>query len=419
MLRRSILALALFATSACAQAACNLFWDVDALADTQVENISLYDRSGRGTLQIPTSRLRSLVRVKEHLDAVAKTRSSLWICDGADINAWAASIDGRRLVIFPIGMLHFLNWDEEMISAVMGHEIGHLAARHSYQARMAASVKAVQAALAKPKDAAGRGGLTAVGLDNEQARALIKALFFKFSRNDELEADQLGIKYLAQAGRNPEAAIRVHLTAFNKFGAGGGGYLDSHPSWPERISRLRDYVSHNQVAKDAIASARQRTANDDTFRGYADRLLQDRKWSALSTHAEMWLAFMPGSSLAWHFRGLALQGGRRQPALVRQSFQRAVEFAPDSQASRLELCVALYAEGRKLDSVNCARGLDAPESKAEFRARTFGDTLYTAGPEPFSSVVVVSGGTGSRYVTNDREGLKRRGLAVRDQLLSD
>lgn len=134
--------------------------------------------------------------------------------------------------------------NEAQLASVIGHEIGHVAARH---------------AVNQMKDAAIAGGVaTAAGLDRNKAVAIgvDLALNRPNSRRDEFQADDLGLKMLTSAGYAPSA-----MPAFmTKLIRGGGGsvptFLSTHPATQDRVARLNQAISgRNATVGDGLDSA--------------------------------------------------------------------------------------------------------------------------------------------------------------------
>lgn len=122
------------------------------------------------------------------------------ILDSADINAFA--LPGGYIYITR-GLLAYLNSEAE-VAAVLGHEIGHVTARHAVQQYSAAQMANIGAALAS---------IFVPGMGNQAAGTLMNlagtAILRGYSREHELQADHLGAVYMAQTGYNPEAMLDV------------------------------------------------------------------------------------------------------------------------------------------------------------------------------------------------------------------
>lgn len=159
------------------------------------------------------------------------------VVDSKDVNAWC--MPGGKVVVYT-GLLP-VTQDEQSLAIVMGHEIAHAIARHGNQ-RMSQSM-VVQ----------GVGTVLSTALS--QKPAMTQQLFaqaygvttnlgiLKYSRNQESEADKMGLIFAAMAGYNPEVAI----TFWQRMASMSGGQkppeiLSTHPSDATRIKDLRAYM---------------------------------------------------------------------------------------------------------------------------------------------------------------------------------
>ncbi len=133
--------------------------------------------------------------------AIKSHRSNLifrfTILDSNEINAFA--LPGGYIYITR-GLLAYLS-NEAELAAVLGHEIGHVTARHAVRQQSAAAATGLLAAvLASQADFSGAGNLL-----NTVGTALIRG----YGRDNELESDRLGAEYLAKSGYDPLAMIEV------------------------------------------------------------------------------------------------------------------------------------------------------------------------------------------------------------------
>lgn len=151
------------------------------------------------------------------------------------INAFA--LPGGKVGVYT-GLLALAKSDDEL-AIVMGHEIGHVTARHGAK-RMTQGMIAAGLGLAlelgtqgkKSHDAALVGyGLAAGGT------------MLMFSRDDESDADYIGIRYAAKAGYNPMAAI-TFWQKMDKESKGGKlpEFLSTHPANETRIGQLQGWM---------------------------------------------------------------------------------------------------------------------------------------------------------------------------------
>lgn len=154
----------------------------------------------------------------------------LTLLDSATVNAFA--LPGGYLYVTR-GLLALAN-DESEVAAVVAHEIGHVTMRHAIareqEVRTAALIDRV---------------LTDVLSDPSAAQMAVLAngvSLAQFNQNQELEADELGVRTIGRAGYDPFAAARF-LDTMSRFHAlealpsdsDGPSFLSSHPSTPARV----------------------------------------------------------------------------------------------------------------------------------------------------------------------------------------
>jgi len=71
-------------------------------------------------------------------------------------------------------------------------------------------------------------------------------LQLKYSRSDELEADQYGLKYMSQTGYDPSAMLEVMRILKEASGTrGGSDILATHPNPDARIEQIQEYLKQN------------------------------------------------------------------------------------------------------------------------------------------------------------------------------
>ena len=150
-----------------------------------------------------------------------------------DDTANAFALPGGKVGIHT-GMLDAVENDAQL-AAVIGHEIAHVTARHSAErmSRQALTQAGVGLAGAAVDSATGA---------QLMAQAAQLGLILPFSRNQESEADKVGMRYMAIAGYDPRAAVQV----WQKFAAKGGArqpeFLSTHPLPSSRVKELQAYL---------------------------------------------------------------------------------------------------------------------------------------------------------------------------------
>ena len=154
-----------------------------------------------------------------------------------DVNAWA--MPGGKMAVYT-GLIERLNVTDDELAAVMGHEIAHALREHARERianQMTSSAVSTVGSIALEI-------FTGVRIDPQLAGSVVgAALVLPNSRQNEQEADIIGVELMARAGYDPHAA----LSLWQKMGqiAGGGGtpeFLSTHPSGETRLRELQAYV---------------------------------------------------------------------------------------------------------------------------------------------------------------------------------
>lgn len=140
-------------------------------------------------------------------------------------------------ITFYTGLIEQLNLSDDEIAAIMGHEIAHALREHGRerlsQAMAQSAIASIAMALAGPYG-------SAVSAANQAAQYV---LVLPNSRQNESEADAIGLELAARAGYNPRAAISV-WQKMNKVTEGKGTFefLSTHPSGDTRIEQLTELM---------------------------------------------------------------------------------------------------------------------------------------------------------------------------------
>jgi predicted Zn-dependent protease len=164
-------------------------------------------------------------------------------------NAWA--IPGHTAM--NRGLLQYLE-NEAQFAFVMGHEMGHVAARHSAARQSRATLGGAGVGiLGVAAEAAGLG--TVGGLAVGAAGAGTQLLLLSYDRGQELQADQLGALYMARAGYDSREAARSHEVLnraidghLANLGQRRGEpsamsqILSTHPRHEQRVAELETYI---------------------------------------------------------------------------------------------------------------------------------------------------------------------------------
>lgn len=179
-------------------------------------------------------------RLISHVD-VFRADASKWkwevnVEKNDQLNAYC--MPGGKIMVYS-GLIEKINATDDELGAVIGHEIAHALREHGRERMSQAYVQqfglqALAALLSNSTSAA-------VGNASMQAAGLGSQLFFALpnSREQEREADKIGLELAARAGYNPDAAVSL----WQKMEAQGGSkppeFLSTHPASANRITELR------------------------------------------------------------------------------------------------------------------------------------------------------------------------------------
>ncbi len=255
-----LLAAVLLATAACAtnpvtgKSQMSLLSEAEELAIGQQQDVEI--RREMGVYDDPA--LQAYVtEIGQELARGSHRPNLPWtftIIDSPAINAFA--LPGGYIYITR-GILAYLD-DESELAGVLGHEIGHVTARHAAQAY----TRQAQASI----------GLTVLSIFvpgvqpfTELGASGLGVLFLKNDRNAELEADRLGVEYESAAGWDPSGVPRF-LSTLARVDAlsedGVPNWLSTHPDPASRVGKAEPVAG-----KFAAATAAKRNRDD-----YLDRI---------------------------------------------------------------------------------------------------------------------------------------------------
>eukprot|EP01089_Gocevia_fonbrunei_P002817 TRINITY_DN12703_c0_g1_i1.p2 TRINITY_DN12703_c0_g1~~TRINITY_DN12703_c0_g1_i1.p2 ORF type:complete len:249 (-),score=3.92 TRINITY_DN12703_c0_g1_i1:89-835(-) len=135
------------------------------------------------------------------------------------------------------GLLALVRNDDQL-AAVIGHEVGHVVAKHA--AERYSSSAATSLVLSGVQSAAGDYGRAAGAIGGLGAQL---GVLLPFSRNHELEADRLGVDYLQRAGYRPSEAVALWRIMAQQRQGSTPEFASTHPSDANRIAALEQYIA--------------------------------------------------------------------------------------------------------------------------------------------------------------------------------
>ncbi|HXV23646.1 MAG TPA: M48 family metalloprotease [Alphaproteobacteria bacterium] len=175
------------------------------------------------------------------------------ILDTPQVNAFA--LPGGYIYITR-GLLALASNEAEVVS-VLAHEIGHVTARHSAQRQGQATIAGLGAALA--------GILTGSSAVAQLGQAAATGYIQSYSRDQELQADTLGVRYMTRANYDPQAAVSFlkKLQADTRMRAKAAGrdpdeaeqisWTSSHPRTADRVEQAIENAGVTQVSNPIVA----------------------------------------------------------------------------------------------------------------------------------------------------------------------
>jgi predicted Zn-dependent protease len=260
---------------------------------------------------------------------------------------------------------------EDQLAGVLGHEIGHVTARHSanrYSAAVGTSVGLAGASILADIFL-GRG---AGSLIQQTGGAAAQSFLAGYSRSQELESDALGVRYLSRIGYDPDAMASFLdkmgqesslLAKLRNESPRGFSYLDTHPPTGERVEKA------TALARASGAAAKQPSREDFARRidglVYGDSAEQGFRRGRTFAHPKLGFTFdVPAGYFMLNFPDKLLAQGDGRSAVVFDVSPQRYQGSPDRYLTEV------WAPKLRLQGVHRIRvnGLDAATGYAQARS---------------------------------------------------
>ena len=313
-------------------------------------------------------------------------RSSLqWhftVLDSPEVNAFA--LPGGYVYVTR-GILAYMD-SEADLAGVIGHEIGHVTARHAAQraTRQQDAGLGVLAATVLGIGLEGMGVKGAAQAANQVSQGVAAGFVASYSRDQELQADQLGAEYLSRSRFDPRNMIDVIglLKDQERFAAdsareagkpapSGGSWLASHPSNDQRLQQIRQVAATYQGPYDDEGRARFLKAIDGiTFGDSREQgvvrgrqffheplglaLTAPAGWH-IQNGADAVLVMSPGDDAALIMRALPADAGKTHEEILRKVFKPTQGRSERHQLNGLE---ATHFTGQTRDAKGQAQAIE-------------------------------------------------------------
>jgi predicted Zn-dependent protease len=217
-------------------------WRVREMALAPTSNVTLYGPGEKVLLVMNKQTVQRLLLAHFRITRSAGIQAELFIVEGEEPNAFVGVLEGRRMIAINIAMVRLIGDNVDEFAALLGHEAAHWAKGHvdSSQAR-ASTIQGIGTLVGV---GLGMAGVPAAGIITGLGADLIQA---SYSRDNEREADALGIDYMLAAGFDPQGALRLQEKMLKLPGARKVPFLSSHPSGEERVENLKKLIDAKQA----------------------------------------------------------------------------------------------------------------------------------------------------------------------------
>lgn len=212
-------------------------------AEVAVMGITAFDQQKKETAVSKDAKATAYVHcvAGQLLRAMGQTPGE-WevvLFDSKQVNAFA--LPGRKIGVYT-GLLPVAN-NQHMLAAVVGHEIGHVIAKHSNE-RLSTQFATQQ----------GMAVLQSLGGEMTENKQLLYGalglgaqygLILPYGRKQESEADIIGLELMAKAGFDPQQSVLLWQNMAKASGGQPPEFLSTHPS---NQTRIRDLQAHMPAA---------------------------------------------------------------------------------------------------------------------------------------------------------------------------
>lgn len=263
-------------------------------------------------------------------------------------NAWA--LPAGKIAINR-GLLLKLE-DEAQLAAVLGHEIVHAAARHG--AQQMRNQQFIQLGMA---------GLGIALQDNDYRNIVIGGAALgaqltsaKYGRGNELESDEHGMKYMAKAGYDLQAAVELQEIFLNLSQQGASSWIEglfaSHPPSQERIEKNRahaaKFASNGKRGKEAYQAAtayiREKAPAYD-LASQATKAFAEKQLSQAQALVQQALTIEPEEAQFYSLKGSILQA-QGEPTQAVSAHNQAITLNPHQFSYLLARGETLLEQGK-------------------------------------------------------------------------
>jgi predicted Zn-dependent protease len=283
--------------------------------------------------------------------------------------------------------------NEAELAFVMGHEVAHVAARHARKREQASGWTALGAALL--------GAITGSSTIGNIAGTGAQLYALGYSRDQEREADTLGVRYLARAGYDPgasdeilaalEAQTRLETRLAGQEQKAGANWLSTHPATADRVAQVRREAAALSAKGAPVATNRDAFLNAIDGMVYGDDPAQGIIDGRSFRHGAIGIAFEAPPGFALQNTPSAVLGRKPQAGSFRFSGGAAPGLDLAGYSAKVWQAAGAAPAEVKPTRIN---GLEAgiSQTRVSNRNGTVDATLavYRWGPDSYYHVMMIA-----------------------------
>lgn len=248
------------------------YWDLDTvLSHAKREGGVTLVSEGQSPATFRLDYVEKLDEIRQRMSSQSGVYPKVLISDASEVNAYATTVSGQPITVYTLGLLRRIGYDYDALAAVVAHEFAHLSLSHGSSRQTTTALLDILGTLALIAIDSRYGGAAynpyrgAYQTGLNLGATVLKA---SYTRDQELEADATGVRWMIAAGFPLEGAIRLHRDLIPS----GSSFLSTHPSSNRRIEQIAEAgrttgtPSHTQTASIEYQSeARVNKSRDNTF----------------------------------------------------------------------------------------------------------------------------------------------------------
>lgn len=193
----------------------------------------------------PNVSARNLAQVSHRMNDVVPVRYTLALSKQPEINAYATRENGLTLVVFTDGFMKTFGADPDVLATTLGHELAHHKLGHTDPSRQKNRAFGQEVA----SQVLGTIASYFVPFSGLLVGPAVKTASLSFNRDDERDADMLGMTWALQAGYSPCGSYRLSKK-LNDMGEGSAlTFLSTHPGNSERMDSTEQFVTEQGLKR--------------------------------------------------------------------------------------------------------------------------------------------------------------------------